>query len=156
MWKFVREFTPVVDRDNIEFSSPEIQEELGLLSRPMHPSEWTSILTNLLTNSIKAIRARSVRQKGRIFIRAWREDDMLFIDFADNGIGIPSENEGRIFDAFFTTTGGGERTGGLPGTGLGLTIIRDIIVAAGGDIYVTPPPDGYATCFRIEIPASKD
>lgn len=156
LWRFIREFTPAIERDNISFDSPAIREELGLVSRPMHPSEWTSILTNLLTNSIKAIRARTGTAKGRIFIGAWREDDILFLDFADNGIGIPANNEERIFDAFFTTTGGGEITGGLPGTGLGLTIIRDIIVAAGGDIYVAPPPEGYSTCLRIEIPAGKE
>lgn len=43
----------------------------------------------------------------------------------------------------------------MVGTGLGLKIVRDIIISYKGNICLTYPKDGYATCFRIEIPRLK-
>lgn len=154
LYTFIDEIGPVVARDHIVFAEPEIKEEQDLRTRPMHPSEWTSILTNLLSNAIKAIRRKRPKGGGRLLLRAWREDETIFVDFADNGAGIPPDNTERIFDAFFTTTAGDADE--LSGTGLGLKIVHDILTAAGGDIYVTPPPDGYAACLRIEVPAASE
>lgn len=152
LYDFVDELGPVVARDEIVFAEPEIREDQDLRTRPMHPSEWTSILTNLLSNAIKAIRRKRRPEGGKVLLRAWREQQTLFLDFADNGVGIPPANTERIFDAFFTTTAGGVDE--LSGTGLGLKIVRDIVNAAGGDIYVTNAPKGYSTCLRLEVPAA--
>jgi signal transduction histidine kinase len=155
LWDFVRELKPILERDNIVFSDPDIREDQGLETRPMHPSEWTSILMNLLTNSVKAIRRNPRPRTGKLLLKAWREEATIFVDFADNGVGIPEKIHERIFDAFFTTTSD-DSPDGLRGTGLGLKIVRDIVMAAGGQIYVTPPPASYSTCFRIEIPANPE
>ena len=81
----------------------------------------------------------------------------VFLEFSDNGDGIPTENRDRVFDAFFTTTGGsGVRasdTSQAIGTGLGLKIVADIVQSAGGRVEVVDPPDGYATSIRITVPA---
>jgi signal transduction histidine kinase len=128
----------------------------------MHSSEWTSILFNLFTNSRKAI-GRAGRETGKILVTAGREKGMIYVDFADNGDGIPPENQERIFDAFFTTSYTGptgaeeDEDDDLLGTGLGLKILKDIVASYGGEISLIGAPRGYVTCFHIEIPeASKE
>ena len=125
-----------------------------LITCPMHSSEWSSVLFNLYTNARKAIaRARS---DGKIFIRVGKEGKKVYLEFADNGDGIPKENEERIFNAFFTTTGTAGRYATdveeIQGTGLGLKIVDDIATSYKGDVSLVAPQKGYTTCFRIEFP----
>ena len=134
----------------------EETEILGfdLITCPMHPSEWSSILFNFYTNSRKAIaRAGS---SGKILVRVGKEKGKVYLAFADNGDGIPEANEDRIFNAFFTTTGPAGRYASeeeeLQGTGLGLKIVSDIATSYNGDVSLVLPPAGYSTCFRIEFP----
>lgn len=134
-------------------------EVLGydLFTRPMHRSEWASILLNLLSNSLKAI--RKAGRKGRIRIGVREDGDVLAIEFSDNGVGIPLENRERAFDAFFTTTPrpalGATEEEEVTGSGLGLKIVRDMVEGVGGEILIVDPPPGYQTCFHIEIPKAK-
>jgi signal transduction histidine kinase len=124
----------------------------------MHPSEWSSILLNLTTNAVKAT-ARAARP-GRFLIRVGRLDGgMVFLDFSDNGDGIPSANRPHVFDAFFTTSGGApiraSESAQALGTGLGLKIVADIASAAGGAAMVLDvAPEGYETCIRVVVPAA--
>ncbi len=132
-------------------------KEYDLLTVPMHESEWSSILLNLLTNSIKA--AARAGRAGRLLIRMGRLDgDRLFMDFCDNGDGIADANRAHIFDAFFTTGAGtGARESEAVqavGTGLGLKIVSDIVSAVGGEVAVGEAPDGYTTCIRVTVPAA--
>lgn len=163
--KILRSFweviTPACQRRDIVFPEPTILE-YDLFTTPMHSSEWTSILFNLFTNSRKAI-GRAGRETGKILVTAGRERGMIYVDFADNGDGIPPENRERIFDAFFTTSYTGQpgaeedEDDDLLGTGLGLKILKDIIASYGGEISLIGAPRGYVTCFHIEIPeASKE
>ena len=71
------------------------------------------------------------------------------MEISDNGPGIPSELQGRIFDAFFTTKEPGK------GTGLGLHITYNIVVNQHhGEIRVASQP-GHTT-FRVTLPAQID
>lgn len=125
---------------------------------PMHRSEWSSILFNLYTNAKKAIKRQ--RAKGKIFIEVGSENDFVFLNFHDNGDGIPEENKHKIFIAFFTTSTPASfdapRDEQMIGTGLGLKIVNDIIISYKGKISLIAPNEGYATCFRIEIPQFKE
>lgn len=157
----VKDFNIVIEnnlkRANITFERPEF-EGYDLFTTPMHPSEWASILFNLYTNSKKAIIRK--REKGRVFIKCGKDEKNVYLEFSDNGDGIPKANEDLIFNAFFTTTSAANHSGNdvesLVGTGLGLKIIKDIIEFYGGDVYVTSPHDGYNTTIRIEIPQNKN
>lgn len=168
----LRELQPIELRDAINDFIDVIENELKrtkiildtsdvngfeLLTTPMHPSEWASILFNLYTNSKKAIRRQNT--KGRIKIKAGRDGKGLFLEFSDNGDGIPKENEENIFNAFFTTSSASGHSAAdsdiLTGTGLGLKILHDIIESYGGDIFVTSPEESYTTTIRIEIPENK-
>jgi signal transduction histidine kinase len=153
--EFIREFAPLAKRRSIDFTKPEFDGEV--VTVPMHRSEWGSILANFLTNSMKAIRRSDNRSDGKVFIRAWREEGTIFLEFADNGDGIPGKNVERIFDAFFTTSHSAKSGVGheeLTGSGLGLKIVRDIVVAANGSVSVVRPPKGYVTCLQVRVPAN--
>ncbi len=153
----VRSFISVIQNDlkraNIEFIEPSF---IGydLYTIPMHPSEWASILFNLYTNSKKAINRK--RTNGKIFIECGQDEECVYLEFSDNGDGIPSENNDNIFNAFFTTSSAANHSAddlnNLSGTGLGLKIIKDIIEFYGGVIFVATPLEGYSTTIRIEIP----
>ena len=153
----VKDFAIVIEnnlkRANIKLEKP-VFDGYDLFTTPMHPSEWASILFNLYTNSKKAI----VRKKvdGEIFIRCGKDEKNVFLEFSDNGDGIPKENEDLIFNAFFTTTSAANHSGNdaesLVGTGLGLKIVKDIVEFYGGDVFVTSSPEPFNTTIRIEIP----
>lgn len=124
---------------------------------PMHGSEWNSILYNLYTNSRKAIKRANV--VGKILVEVGVEGNDTFINFIDNGDGIPKENESRVFNAFFSTSTPASfdapNEDQLIGTGLGLKIVKDIIISYKGNICIVPSPAGYSTCFKITIPKNK-
>ncbi len=99
---------------------------------------------NLIDNSVKAL--RNIRDK-RIKCTTYKENGNLVILFSDNGIGIPEENKGRIFDVFYTTTAD------LGGAGLGLYIIRSRLESIKGLITLEEnefKPTG--ATFKIIIP----
>jgi signal transduction histidine kinase len=125
-----------------------------LRAKPMHISEFNSILTNLYTNSVKAIKTAGA--KGRIGITTFRGNGGIIIDFSDNGCGIKETHRDQIFDAFFTTTNDhnvyASEAQHMRGMGLGLKIVKDIVLSNGGHIALVQPRPGFNTTFRIELP----
>jgi signal transduction histidine kinase len=91
---------------------------------------------NLVLNAIQAVPA-----KGVIRIRASRRsNEEAFIEISDNGPGVPAENRGEIFKPYFTTH--------AEGTGLGLSVVQQIILAHGWEIQcLANEPAG--ALFRI-------
>jgi signal transduction histidine kinase len=152
----VRSFIDIINPDANKQNIAIKQEYFGydLFTIPMHPSEWGSILFNLYTNSKKAIRRAGT--DGRIQIICGKKDAKVYLEFLDNGDGVPDEISDRIFNAFFTTsTPAGldaSKEDRLTGTGLGLKIVRDIVEAYGGKIFLTKAELEYVTSFRIELP----
>ena len=141
-----------LERQQIQFDF--IPTVFDLMVGPMHEAELISVLYNLYTNARKAIIKNN--QPGSILVTAGIEDRNAYICFQDNGIGIPVENKERIFDAFFTTStpasfSADEKTK-LTGTGLGLKIVKDILLTRGGKIFLATPDAGYKTNFKILIP----
>ena len=130
----------------------------GVTSKPMHEAEWLSILSNFLSNSIKALDAASVTDR-RIQVRALKADSDVVIRFCDNGVGIPRGNWTDVFKAFFTTTrtdlprsrGNADAASGM---GLGLKIVRDIVESNGGTVAVIDAPAGFSTCLEVRLPGA--
>jgi len=146
-----------LERTGIVLDKP-IFEGFDLFTIPMHPSEWASILFNFYTNSKKAIRRKG--QQGKLQIKCGLEDERLFLEFSDNGDGIPKIHEEEVFNAFFTTSSASGPTSSdletMTGTGLGLKIAKDIIESYAGEIYVANPADDFVTTLRVEIPKNRD
>ena len=155
---FLNSISADASKSGINFEEPQFYK-YRLFTKPMHPSEWSSILFNFYTNSKKAIKRANVT--GKILIECGEFNDKVYLEFSDNGDGISMENEEKIFDEFFTTTSSesfediNEHTEIL-GTGLGLKIVRDIIKSYRGNVSVVSPKGDYATCIRIEIPKATD
>lgn len=143
-----------LEKNKIEFIVDAFDFDVTTI--PMHISEWNSILYNLYTNSRKAIKRANVL--GKILVEVGIDGDYSFVDFFDNGDGIPKENESRVFNAFFSTSTPASfdapNEEQLIGTGLGLKIVKDIIISYKGNISIIPPKVGYSTCFRILIPTN--
>ncbi|MGH8170318.1 MAG: sensor histidine kinase [Steroidobacteraceae bacterium] len=97
-------------------------------------------LINLVRNALEALRDT---HSGQIALAAYRESDgRTAIVVADNGPGIPAEQREKIFVPFFTTK--------RQGSGIGLTLVRQIAAAHGAGVDVTETPGGGAT-FRMRF-----
>jgi PAS domain S-box-containing protein len=105
------------------------------------PSSLKEIFLNLYINSIDAM-----EEGGKIKITLRKNEEKIIIDFRDTGCGIPEENLYKIFDPFFTTKD--------QGTGLGLSVVHNIVNNVGGDINVYNCIDG-GTRFQISLPCAK-
>ncbi|BAN36105.1 sensor histidine kinase [Sulfuricella denitrificans skB26] len=120
----------------------ELVMELGILPKIMClPGHLNQVFLNLLLNA-----AQAIADQGRIEVRSEVAGSEIHIRISDNGCGIPEKNLDRLFDPFFTTRQVGS------GTGLGLTVCRDIVQAHGGRIEVKSK-EGMGTTFTVILPA---
>jgi two-component system NtrC family sensor kinase len=107
------------------------------------PGRLAQIVTNLVTNAIDASGGEKDRTITLTFIpRA----DSHELQVTDRGMGIPPENLSKIFDPFFTTKPIGQ------GTGLGLTIVHDIVVGEFGATIDVASVVGQGTTFTLKFP----
>jgi two-component system sensor histidine kinase KdpD len=101
-------------------------------------------LTNLLENALKYSPAGSP-----VLLRAWRDADRLRITVDDDGPGVPSGDEERIFEAFFRGSGVSD---GVRGTGLGLSIARELAEVQKGSLVYARREHG-GSRFTLDLPA---
>ena len=102
-------------------------------------------IDNLLTNALK------VAPKGTAIDVVLREDGPDWrIDVIDRGPGVPEDERERIFEPFYQ--GRVTRKDYVQGTGIGLTIAREIARAHGGDIALLPNEEGQGTCATLHAP----
>lgn len=102
-------------------------------------AELNQVWMNLIDNALDALKGG-----GRLTVLAAVEDGRVAVRIQDDGPGIPPELVGKIFDPFFTTKDVGH------GTGLGLDIVRRILLRIGGEISVESAPG--RTEFRVALP----
>jgi heavy metal sensor kinase len=105
------------------------------------------LLLNLLDNAVKY-----TPEGGRIEINLERKDTTAQVSFANSGPGIPAADLERVFDRFFRV--GKDRSRVTGGSGLGLSIAREIARSHGGKIMVHSKP-GVETLFVVIFPATE-
>jgi signal transduction histidine kinase len=107
----------------------------------VNEGQFRQLFLGIASNGLEAMDGR-----GRLTIRTRRARREAYVEFADEGPGIPDDVLARIFDPFFTTKPPGQ------GTGLGLAIAQSIVADHGGRIEVESRL-GTGTVFRVVLPA---
>lgn len=131
-------------KPDVKFSM-ELEEHLPPLY--IDPDRLTQVLVNLLGNAAK------FTDEGHVRLRAFVAGDMLRVEVADSGQGVPRESLEKIFDKFHQaqlgdTVSEGQRR---KGTGLGLAICRQIVEHYGGRIWAESEL-GRGSVFIMELP----
>lgn len=106
------------------------------------------VVINLLSNAIKFS-----PDGGRVHLRARAANGGVRIDVEDEGIGIPDEAKSELFGKFFRVDNGATRQAG--GSGLGLALVKELIAAHGGEVFVKSTL-GEGSIFSFTLPAKRD
>ena len=114
----------------------------------VHPALIEQALFNVLENA-----AKFSPEEVPISVTIQQFDDVLQIDIADQGVGIPEAEREQIFDMFYTMQRGDR---GKTGTGLGLAIVKAIIGAHMGSIEALAGSYGQGTLIRIRLPIQQE
>jgi signal transduction histidine kinase len=102
------------------------------------------VLANLLDNAVKYS-----GDSRKIVVRLSAEDGHAVIEVCDTGVGIRKEEQERIFDRFYRC--GDELTRTVRGTGLGLSLVKEIVEAHKGSVHVESEP-GKGSAFSVRLP----
>ncbi len=103
------------------------------------------VLTNLLTNAIKY---SGNSRRIDVEIAVDRDASMVEVAVQDYGIGVPLDEQARLFTRFFRAS----TAKGLPGTGIGLSLVRDLVHLHGGSVDFSSAP-GKGSRFVFRLPA---
>ena len=103
-----------------------------------------SALLNIIENATDACLRDKTKKSHKIIFGARKHEEKIILEITDNGIGMDSETQDKIFTPFFSSKG-------TKGTGLGLFIANTIIEQHGGEINVKSNV-GQGTLFQIKIP----
>lgn len=146
----------IVDLLDKEFSTIEIQvrqkEKPIDLVRDFAPdippiradgARVRQVVRNLLSNADK------FTEHGAITIKAWHEEDLVYVSVADTGVGMPADKLDLVFEKFRQVDSSSTRA--AEGTGLGMPISRTMVELHGGRIWVESK-EGVGTTFTFYLP----
>ena len=149
---------PLLER-LIERFSAQLMDDgptLTMQVQPNLPKAWADsdrteqILINLLGNAIRHT------ESGSITLKAWRERDAsdterVWIAVCDTGIGLSASELPQVFNRFWRSAGSRQKNSS--GTGIGLTITRQLVELQGGKIFAESQPD-QGTTFKFWLPTA--
>jgi len=116
----------------------ELEENIRLV---IDEEKINQAFSNLLNNAIKYS-----DENKNINIRLFKEAGNTVLEIEDEGIGIPEDEQSRIFEEFYRV--GQKETESISGTGLGLTVVKEIVEAHNGKIIVDSKP-GKGSKFSV-------
>jgi signal transduction histidine kinase len=125
----------------------DVAVQPGLPEVPMDADAVSQALANLIDNAIKYSETRKV-----LTVEAALRDGGLALTVGDEGIGIPRDEQARIFDKFYRV--GRSETQGRRGSGVGLALVRHIAEAHGGRVSVDSRP-GEGSRFTLWLPLAR-
>lgn len=132
---------PLIRGAQTRSATIEVRQELGEIPRVLgRGSELVEVVLNLIVNAIEAM-----PDGGVLTFETTLEGFDVLLRVRDTGVGISDEIKAQLFTPFFTTKAGG--------TGLGLSVSREIIRRHGGDLTVESL-EGEGSCFTIRLPGA--
>jgi len=117
----------------------------GLPPMEVDPVRMSHVLSNLFSNAL-----RHTPASGKVRVEVRFDDGNCLFEVSDTGEGIAPDQINHVFDRFYRVPGQSAETG----VGLGLSIVREIVQAHGGEIDVSSRP-GEGARFRIALPIEK-
>ena len=136
--------TSIQERVRHEGFAIGLEVEGDLPSLAADRSALAQAVTNLVDNAIKYS-----GDSRTVSVRAAHEGPAVVITVLDSGVGIRKEDLGKVFERFFRA--GDELTRTVKGSGLGLTLVKEVVEAHGGKISVESEP-GKGSVFSIRLP----
>lgn len=138
-----------IDRVNTFAKQNEVTVLTSFPPAPVHlfgdELQLTSAFYNILENSVKYKRIN----QGNVHLTVQQLDDFIEVEISDNGIGIPTKDLDRVFERFYCV----DRSHSGSGVGLGLAIVRHVIVNHEGVIRIEST-EGVGTTFFIQFPTN--
>lgn len=122
----------------------EVQIEPGLPRLYADPTRLSTVLRNLLENAVKY-----AGENAHIQVHVRQAEEGIEFSVADDGPGIPPEEQERVFESFYRVENGLTRVAG--GAGLGLAICQGLVRAHGGKIWIASEPIGTRVVFTIPL-----
>ena len=134
-------------------AAKQIEIALGVDPAPAwisgDPTRLQQVVTNLLSNAVKF-----TREAGRIAIALHEQGSEIVLTVSDDGEGIDPATLGEVFEPFRSREGPAPR--GQGSLGLGLTIVRDLVVKHDGHVTVESAGKGRGSCFTVTLPRLGD
>lgn len=110
-------------------------------------SQMEKVVYNLLSNAFKYV----ADDRGDISVYLTRKDNTAVLSVIDNGIGISSSDQKRIFDRYYQAESNIYKIATLSGTGIGLAVAKEIVEKHHGTISVKSVPN-YGSSFTVQLP----
>jgi len=130
-------------RHGLDEPPVEVRPDIGDPLVRVDRRRFERVITNLIDNAHRYA-------NGAVAVRLTIEDGQLAVNVDDNGAGVPHEEREHVFERFFRGRAAHDR-GIARGTGLGLALSRDHVLAIGGTLRVMESPEGGAR-FQILMP----
>jgi len=137
-------FRPRAEAESVQLET-EIAETLPILH--VDRVRMEQVLTNLVENAV-----RHTPPGGSVTVAASRMGDLVRVEVTDTGVGIPPDALPHVFDRLYRADPSRERTTG--GSGLGLTIARQLVEAHGGTIWAESE-EGSGSRFGFDLPITE-
>jgi signal transduction histidine kinase len=141
MREIMERFAPLAGTSALRVHA-ELDEEL---MAPVHPESLHQIVINLLDNAVKY-----GGPEGRVTLRALLREGRARIEVQDSGPGVAPADRARIWEPFVRLPG----TPPVPGSGIGLAVVRDLVSAHEGKVWVEEGKGGGGACFVVELPGA--
>jgi signal transduction histidine kinase len=130
----------------LDISAVEVDDHWTIMADRLRSRQ---ILVNLLNNAVKF-----TPEGGRIGIEAKQKGDRLSLTVWDTGIGIPADQQAKVFEQFYQVKSADILSRKNEGTGLGLSVSRQLAQLMGGNLTLESTPD-VGSRFTLTLPLAK-